>query len=88
MHAVVVRVTFNDREEAHRALEAQVIPQSSGADGFIAGYWIAEPGDTGTAVLALESEDAAQSFANEIPRVPGGGVTPTEVTVGEVIGHA
>lgn len=37
MHAVVVKVTLQDREAAEAELHDQVIPQVSQAPGFVAG---------------------------------------------------
>jgi hypothetical protein len=37
MHAVVVKVTINDREAAERALNEQLVPRVSQVPGFVAG---------------------------------------------------
>ena len=48
MHAVVVRVTVNDREAATQGLREDVVPAVSQAPGFVAGYWTRKEGsDTG-----------------------------------------
>jgi len=43
MHAVVVRVSIGDPEDAQKALTEQVVPRVSRAPGFVAGYWTPGP---------------------------------------------
>ena len=87
MHAVVVRVTINDREAADTALREQVVPRASSSPGFVAGYWVRLSGDRGASVAAFESEDAAQAAADQA-QPPGDFVTFDSVEVGEVVAHA
>jgi hypothetical protein len=51
MHAVVTRVTVNDREAATSHLRENVVPGVSQAPGFVAGYWTR--GDDGTGVAMV-----------------------------------
>ncbi len=88
MYAVVVTVTIADRNAATEELRELVIPMASAAQGFVAGYWVALPGDKGMSVLVLDSEASAQGFAANVVPPPGSAVTLESVEVGEVIGHA
>jgi hypothetical protein len=89
MYAVVVKVTVADKEAAVARLQNEVVPQVSAAPGFVAGHWIHLPQGQGIAVMAFESEDAAQAAAGKFPR-PGcdAPVTFDDVEVGEVVAHA
>ena len=67
MHAVVVRVTVNDREAATQGLREDVVPAVSQAPGFVAGYWTRKEGsDQGLSMVVFESEDAANAAAERI----------------------
>jgi hypothetical protein len=89
MHAVVVKVKISDKDAAEARLQDEVVPQVSGAPGFVAGHWVHLPGDEGVAVIAFESEAAANATAAQIPRPePGGPVTFDSVEVGEVVAYA
>jgi hypothetical protein len=87
MHAVVVNVTVRDRNAATAALRDQVVPQASGAPGFVAGYWVGLDGGRGTSVVVFQSEDAARSAAARA-QAPGDFVTIDSVEVGEVVANA
>jgi len=87
MHAVVVNVTVHDREAATNALNEQVVPQVSGAPGFVAGYWVALPDGKGTSIVAFESEEAARTASEQI-QPPGEFVSFDSVQVGEVVANA
>ena len=39
MHAVVVRVSIGDPQNAQEDLRTRVVPDVSQAPGFVAGYW-------------------------------------------------
>ena len=58
MHAVVVRVTINNREAAEQNLRDVVVPRVSQAPGFVHGFWTWKD-DTGLAMVVFESEAAA-----------------------------
>ena len=39
MHAVLVKVSINDRESSQKELQETVVPRVSQLPGFVAGYW-------------------------------------------------
>ena len=87
MHAVVVRSTIHDYEEATSFLREQAIPRFSQAPGFVGGQWVKLEGGNGTAMVTFESEEQAQA-ALEMLRTnppPSSAVTLDTVEVGEVI---
>jgi hypothetical protein len=84
VHAVVVRVTINDREGAQERLKQDVVPGVSQAPGFQAGYWTSKD-NTGLAMVIFDSEENAQANAERVPAmVPEGVVTLEDVEVREV----
>lgn len=87
MHAVVVRVTINDRESAQSQLRDQVVPTVRQAPGFQTGYWMAN-GDNGISFIVFDSEEAARSASEMVRSAAPGGVTVEEVDVREVVAHA
>jgi hypothetical protein len=87
MHAVVVNVTIHDPEAALSQLREQVVPQVSGAPGFVAGYWVGLDGGRGTTIVVFESEDAAKAAAARA-QAPGEAVSFDSVEVGEVVASA
>lgn len=89
MHAVVVRVTINDREAAQQRLEQEVVPQVSQAPGFQAGYWTWKD-NTGLSMVILDSEDAANQAAERVRGMVGSmdAVSLDGVEVREVVAHA
>ncbi len=89
MHATLISVDFID-EAAARVEVAGLAQQVSAVPGFHAGYWIAQPGAKGIAVVVFDSEDSAQALAEQARTAPegAGSVTTTSVEVGEVIGSA
>ena len=87
MHAVVVRVTINDREAAESTLREQVVPQVSQASGFVAGYWTRKD-NSGLSMVIFESEEAANGMSERIPSVVPDTVTLEDVEVREVTAHA
>ena len=89
MHAVVVKVTLQDREAAQAELHEKVIPGVSQAPGFVAGYWTETDKDnTGMAMIIFESEEAATGASQMIPATVPDTVTLEGVEVREVVGHA
>ena len=89
MHAVVVRVTINDREAAEQALKEEVVPGVSQAPGFVAGYWTGKEGsDQGLSMVVFESEEAANAAAERIPSTVPEAVTLNDVEVREVVASA
>ena len=89
MHAVVVRVTINEPEEATRGLREDVVPTVSQAPGFVAGYWTRKEGtDQGLSMVLFESEDAANAAAERIPSGIPDAVKLDDVEVREVVASA
>ncbi len=87
VHAVVVRVTLNDRETAQGLLNDQVVPQVSKAPGFVRGYWTWKD-DTGLSMVVFESEDQATAMSERVPTMISEAVTLEGVEVREVVAHA
>ena len=87
MHAVVVRVSINDRPAAQAELK-EIVPRVSAAPGFIAGYWIALSQDKGSSFALFESEAAAEAVAATVRPPADAPVTIESVEVGEVIAQA
>jgi hypothetical protein len=89
MHAVVVRVTINDREAATQGLRDEVVPAVSQAPGFVAGYWTRKEGsDQGLSMVIVESEDAANAAAERVRSMAPEAVTVDDVEVREVVASA
>jgi hypothetical protein len=90
MHAAVTNVTINDEATGTARLRDEIVPQVSGAPGFVAGYWVRLPGNKGTSIVVFESESAAQTMVNMIrdrPQVDNS-VTLDSMEVGEVVANA
>jgi pseudouridine-5'-phosphate glycosidase len=87
MHAVVVRVSIKDVDDATRALEEQVVPAVSQAPGFVAGYWTRK-GDGGLSMVVFESEEAAQAASERINENAPDSVSVDDVEVREVVANA
>jgi hypothetical protein len=87
MHAVVVKVTVNDREAATSHLREQVVPGVSQSPGFVAGYWT-RGDDGGLSMVVFESEEAAKTVSERIPSMITDAVTLEGVEVREVVAHA
>jgi hypothetical protein len=87
MHAVVVRSTLHDFEQATRVLREEGIPRLSQAPGFVSGQWVRLDESTGTSMLTFESEDAARAAAEFLRTNPLGGsaITINSIEVGEVV---
>jgi hypothetical protein len=88
MHAVVTRVTVNDREAATSRLREQIVPEVSQAPGFVAGYWTRADDGTGVAMVVFESEEAATNMSERVPSMLTDAVTLENVEVREVVAHA
>lgn len=89
MHAVVVRVTVNDIEEAQKNLQERVAPGVSQAPGFVAGYWTRpSKGNDGISMVIFESEAQAKQAAERVPQTVPEAVTLESVEVREVVAHA
>jgi hypothetical protein len=88
MHAVVATVKINDIDAASAELREQVVPGASAAPGFVAGYWVALPGDIGASIVVFDTEASAKALAANVTPPPESAVTLQSVEVGEVMGHA
>jgi hypothetical protein len=88
MHAVVVRVTINDREAATSQLRENVVPGVSQAPGFVAGYWTRADDGTGLSMVIFESEEAATNMSERVPSIVPDAVTLENVEVREVVANA
>jgi hypothetical protein len=87
MHAVVVRSTLHDFDQARQFLRGEVVPGVSQAPGFVTAHWVRLDESHGTSMLVFESEEAARAAAERI--VPKEGVvTPDSIEIGEVVEHA
>ena len=89
VHAVVVKVTIDDRDAAQQRLDQEVVPQVSQAPGFQAGYWTWKD-NTGLSIIILDSEDAANQAAERARQMVDGidAVSLDGVEVREVVAHA
>ena len=90
MHAVVVRSTLHDFEEASKILREEGIPRISQAPGFVSAQWVRLDESTGTSMLTFESEQAAQAAAEMLRANPPGGsaITINTIEIGEVVERA
>jgi hypothetical protein len=87
VHAVVVRVTLEDFEDARFHLRERVVPAMSQAPGFVTGYWTRKD-NSGLAMVIFESEDAAEAMSERVPSLAPDVVTIEDVEVREVEAHA
>jgi hypothetical protein len=88
MHAVVTRVTVNDREAATSRLREEIVPAVSQAPGFVAGYWTRGDDGTGVAMVVFESEEAAKGMSDRVPSMLTDAVTLENIEVREVVANA
>jgi heme-degrading monooxygenase HmoA len=89
MHAVVVRVSIKDEENAQKALKEQVVPRVTQLPGFIAGHWTkSDDGSNGMSLIVFESEDAARAASERIGENVPDPVTLESVEVREIVAHA
>jgi hypothetical protein len=90
MHALVIRSTLHDAEEATNFLRREGLPRLRQAPGFVSGQWVRLGDDTGTSMLTFESEESAQAAAEMLRANPPGGdaITINSVEIGEVVERA
>jgi hypothetical protein len=62
MHAVVVKVTVNDREAAEKRLREEIIPRVAQLPGVVAGYWTRSDGTDGLSMRASRSTPASSKW--------------------------
>jgi hypothetical protein len=87
MHAVVIRVTLHDREQATTFLREQAIPRLRQAPGFVAGQWVNLGENSGTSMVTFENDDAAQAAVEQLKSnpPPSNAVEIDSIEVGEVV---
>jgi len=87
MHALVVRRTLHDFEQARKFLREEGIPRISQAPGFLGAQWVRLDENTGTSMLTFETEEAAQAAAEQLRANPPGGdaITINSIEIGEVV---
>ena len=87
MHAVVVRSTIHDREEATKFLREQGIPRFKQAPGFVGGQWVKLEGSDGTGMVTFESAEQAEAAVEQLRTnpPPESAVTINTIQIGEVI---
>jgi hypothetical protein len=89
MHAVVVKVSIQDADDARKVLDEQVVPRVSSAPGFVAGYWVwADDRSNGQSMIVFESEEAARAAADQIRATIPDSVTLESADVREVVASA
>jgi hypothetical protein len=89
MHAVVVRVSIKDEENAQKALREEVVPRVSQAPGFVTGHWTkSDDGTNGMALIVFESEDAARTASDRIGANVPDAVTLESIEVREIVANA
>jgi heme-degrading monooxygenase HmoA len=88
MHAVVTRITVNDREAAPIQMRENVVPAVSQSPGFRAGYWTGADDGTGLSMVIFESEEAATNLSERVPSILSDAVTIDSIEVREVVAHA
>jgi heme-degrading monooxygenase HmoA len=87
MHAVVIRVTINEEDEALEQLRNEVVPRVSQQPGFVHGYWMRKD-NSGLSVVLFDSEDAAKQASERVPSNLAQGVTLDGVELREVVAQA
>ena len=87
MHAVVVRTTLHDAEQATTFLTEQTIPRVRQAPGLVAAEWVKIDENAGTSMLIFESEEAAQTAVEQLSSnpPPADALTIDSVQIGEVV---
>ena len=83
MHAVVINAAITDRDALPTALD-ELVPEVSGAPGFVAGYWIALGQNQGISILVFDSEASASLQALTTQVAGSDAATIDSVEVGEV----
>jgi len=88
MHAVMVSVEILDDDPSRRRLHEEVVPSTSQAPGFTAGYWVEAGEGRGQALIVMASKEAADAMAEAVRANTGGPARILDVRVGEVVAHA
>jgi hypothetical protein len=87
MHAVIVDVAINDLEQSQQELRERVVPMVSQVPGFVSGVWINAGEGKGHSVVVFESEEAANTMAEQVRSVAPAAVTVENVSIHEVVAH-
>ena len=87
MHAVIINAKITDRDARPTALD-ELVPEVSGAPGFVAGYWVALGQDQAISILVFDSEASASLQALATQVAGRSAATIHSVEVGEVTAHA
>jgi len=84
---VLVRIEAGHEDEARQSLVGQVLPRIKGLPGFVAGYWFAQEGNTGSSVVLWATKQDAEAMAAQVQpgSHPAAAVTIERVEVREVI---
>lgn len=85
MHAVVVRSTLHDFEQATTYLREQGIPRVKQAPGFVGAQWVRLSETSGTSMLTFETEEDARAAVEQITANPPPGLTINSSEIGEVV---
>ena len=85
MHAIVVRSTLHDFEQATTYLREQGIPRIKQAPGFVGAQWVRLGENSGTSMLTFETEENAQSAVEQLRANPPPGLTIDSSEIGEVV---
>jgi hypothetical protein len=93
MHACVTRVTIHNADHTREMLTSRIVPQTSGAPGFKAGYWTwnTDGGQlNGLAMMMFDSEENARAAGDRISAAANSSddVTLDSVEVREVVASA
>ena len=90
MHALVLRATLHDYEQAVTFLREQALPRIRQAPGYVNSQWVRLDENTGTSMLTYETEEAARAAAEQLRANPPGGdaITIGSIEVGEVVERA
>ena len=94
MYALVVRVTIHNADRVRGRLNSEVVPQTSSAPGFKAGYWTWPTGGgelNGLSMIIFDSEQNARAAGDRISAIAASApddVTLDGVEVREVVASA
>jgi hypothetical protein len=84
MHALMISVTFTDRDAALGEELDALVKFTCSQPGFISGHWIAMPDNTGEAMIVFGKAEDAEAFAAEIAHMPPSSAAINSVRIGEV----
>ena len=85
MHAVVVRSTLHDFEQAVKFLREQGIQRVRQQPGFVGAQWVRLSENSGTSMLTFETEEAARAAAEQLRANPPDALTIDSAESGEVV---